>query len=463
MSNVLEKIVANKKLELIERKSITSQQIISSELKPSQRSLFDALNSSHADFILECKKASPSRGLIREDFNLQKIIACYSKYASAISVLTDNKYFQGSFEYLSQVSQTVTQPVLAKDFFIDPYQVVEARHHGADAILLMLSVLNDAQYKQLAEAAASLNLDVLTEVHDQKEMERAIALDAKIIGINNRNLKDLSINIETTPKLLSQLTQQQKFGRLFISESGISNNQQVRQLAKEVNGFLVGSSIMAKQDIEQQCKALIFGETKICGINEIEVAKCADKSGAVYGGLIFYPPSPRYVSIKKAKSIIQSVPLQWVGVFVNMPLLELVGIAETLQLNVLQLHGIEDLEYITRVKDKLPKVQIWKAIRVNNSLSPRQIELFDHPAIDRLLFDTQHQQQLGGSGETFDWRCLANLNKQQIVLAGGLKQSNILPATALNCVCLDINSGVESQPGKKSCDKISAIFEQIRS
>ena len=176
----LEKIVANKRRELVHRKSIYPEKVLASNLALSTRSFFDALNHSYSDFILECKKASPSKGLIRENFDLNEILSSYSKYASAISVLTDNKYFKGSFFYLKHVSQNVTQPVLAKDFFVDPYQVTEARYYGADEILLMLSVLDDAEYLLIAEKAKSLNLDILTEVHDQQEMQRAINLDAKI-------------------------------------------------------------------------------------------------------------------------------------------------------------------------------------------------------------------------------------------------------------------------------------------
>ena len=153
------------------------------------------------------KKASPSKGLIRENFDLDEIIQAYSPYAACISVLTDEKYFQGKFEYLEYVRSRVTQPVINKDFFIDPYQIYLARYHNADAVLLMLSVLDDTQYTELAALAEQYQLDVLTEVSNEPEVLRACALKAKIIGINNRNLRDLSTDLATTERLVPLVKQ----------------------------------------------------------------------------------------------------------------------------------------------------------------------------------------------------------------------------------------------------------------
>ena len=191
------------------------------------------MSGDNAAFILECKKASPSKGLIRQDFDLDAIAGVYKGHASAISVLTDEKYFQGNFDFLPVVRRQVTQPVLCKDFMIDPYQVYLARHYQADAILLMLSVLDDATYRELAALADSLQLGVLTEVSNEDELERAIALNAKVVGINNRNLRDLSIDLDRTKQLAPKLPE----GTIVISESGIYTHQQVRDLAAYANGF----------------------------------------------------------------------------------------------------------------------------------------------------------------------------------------------------------------------------------
>lgn len=462
MSNVLDKIVTNKRRELVHRKAILPEKKLESGLTHSQRSLFNALSNSHSDFILECKKASPSKGLIRENFDLKEILASYAKYASAISVLTDYKYFKGSFAYLKYVSQNVKQPVLAKDFFVEPYQITEARYNGADAILLMLSVLDDDQYQQLADKANSLGLDILTEVHDHDEMQRAIELDAKIIGINNRNLKDLSINLQTTPNLVSSLSEKQKHGRLFISESGISTNQQLRQLAPHVNGFLIGSSIMSKPNIEQQCKSLLFGEVKVCGLKEAESATCALNSGATYGGFIFYAKSPRFIKNLTAKRIAESVPLKWVGVFVNHTVEQIIDTVKQVGLDIIQLHGNESEEFIAQLKIALPETKIWKALAIENELTKQQAEYLKSSSVDRVLFDTQHAGSFGGSGKTFNWNSLLKVNKERVILAGGLNSENILLASEHGCACLDVNSGVEAEPAKKSCKRIIELFKTLR-
>jgi indole-3-glycerol phosphate synthase/phosphoribosylanthranilate isomerase len=280
VSNLLTKIVDNKHVEIKDRKKLKPLDSIKNGLVKSNRSLYLALSSEYSDFILECKKASPSKGLLRENFDLDEILSSYKRYASAISVLTDFTFFQGSFKYLEKVARTVEQPVLCKDFFIDSYQVYEARYHQADAILLMLSVLNDSEYETLAKTAAELNLDVLTEVHNKKEMQRALTLDAKIIGINNRNLKDLSIDLKTTEKLIDLVADKDKIGRLFISESGISSHADIKNLSSFVNGFLVGSSLMEKDNLTQQCKSLIYGKIKICGLSDNKTSLHAEKIGA---------------------------------------------------------------------------------------------------------------------------------------------------------------------------------------
>lgn len=197
-ATVLQKIVDDKVDYLVERKAKQPLDSFIGAVQPSQRSFYNALSAKRPVFILECKKASPSKGLIRKDFDPELIAKTYAPYASAISVLTDEKYFQGNMAYLTIVSNAVKQPVLCKDFIIDPYQIYLARHYQADAILLMLSVLNDEQYVALADVAHQLNMGVLTEVSNEEELERAIKLKSKVVGINNRDLRDLSIDLNRT-------------------------------------------------------------------------------------------------------------------------------------------------------------------------------------------------------------------------------------------------------------------------
>ncbi|KKL02210.1 indole-3-glycerol phosphate synthase, partial [Rheinheimera mesophila] len=163
MANVLSTIIDHKKLEVAERKKQLPLEQFLPLVQPSQRNFLTALQQKGPRFILECKKASPSKGLIRSPFDLDEICAAYGRYADCISVLTDEKFFQGNYDYLAKVRAKVNQPLLHKDFIIDPYQIYLGRLQGSDAVLLMLSVLNDLEYLELAQVAKSLNLTVLTE------------------------------------------------------------------------------------------------------------------------------------------------------------------------------------------------------------------------------------------------------------------------------------------------------------
>lgn len=458
MANVLEKIVQDKVEEIKQRKIDFPLASFVDDLTPSDRSFYQALRAPNAGFIFECKKASPSKGLIRENFDLDEISQAYAPYAACISVLTDEKYFQGKFEYLRYVRERVTQPVINKDFFIDPYQVHLARHYNADAILLMLSVLDDAQYTALAELAQHYQLDVLTEVSNEPEVERALALKAKIIGINNRNLRDLSTDLATTEKLVP-LIKASQHECVIISESGIYTNQDVRRLAPHVDGFLVGSSVMAEQDIVLAVKKLVFGSVKICGITNQENAQYVSDCGALYAGLIFHPKSKRFISLVEAKSLVSAVPFNYVGVFVDASIALVVKTAATLTLHAVQLHGSENQNYINTLRAALPETcQIWKAVGVQTS-----IPTIDFDNVDKILLDCKVGEQSGGTGQVFDWRLLDQIeNKTQVILAGGLGPLNITAAANTKVFGLDINSGVEQEPGIKDPEKIKHAFEQLR-
>jgi indole-3-glycerol phosphate synthase len=205
--------------------------------------------------IAEVKKASPSKGIIREDFDPVKIAKIYeSSGANCISVLTDEPYFQGHDEYLKAVKAEVSIPVLRKDFMIDPYQIYESRALGADCVLLIMAALTDEMATELYETALFLNLDVLVEVHDLEELERALMLNPMIIGVNNRNLKTLEVDITTSFDLLINIPDT----CVKISESGIATNDDVERLHKAgYKGFLVGESLMREDDIGTALTSLI--------------------------------------------------------------------------------------------------------------------------------------------------------------------------------------------------------------
>lgn len=452
MAEVLAKIV-NDKYEWVEQRK-TQQPLGSFEhlLTVSDRSFYDALNTGKTAFILECKKASPSKGLIRQDFDLDYIASVYHQYADAISVLTDEKYFQGNLEFLPRVRAQVSQPVICKDFMVDVYQVYLARHYSADAILLMLSVLDDQHYQTLANVAHQLGMGILTEVSNEEELHRAVALQAKVIGINNRNLRDLSTDLNRTKQLAPLLPE----GTMIISESGIYTHQQVRELSQYANGFLIGSSLMAEENLELAVRKVMLGENKVCGLTHADDAAKAYQAGAVFGGLIFVPQSKRYVDLDNARLTMSGAPLRYVGVFQNHTIEAITQIATTLKLFAVQLHGEEDQAYVDQLRAHLPsQIEIWKAYGVSDCL-PTKLERH----IDRHLFDAKVGTQSGGTGQRFDWQLLTEVN--DVMLAGGLSPENAQQAANIGCLGLDLNSGVESEPGKKDLHKLTLAFDAIR-
>ncbi|GIU05283.1 bifunctional indole-3-glycerol phosphate synthase/phosphoribosylanthranilate isomerase [Shewanella sp. c952] len=461
-SNVLTKIIDTKAAHMAALKLRFPEASLSP--KQSDRSLYDALKAPNAGFILECKKASPSKGLIRGVFDVDAIADVYNHYAAGISVLTDEQFFQGDMDYIPRVRARVKQPILCKDFFVDTYQIKLAAHQGADAILLMLSVLDDNQYQTLAAEAAKYQLDILTEVSNDAELTRAIALNAAIIGINNRNLRDLSTDLSTTEALAPHIPAD----RVVISESGIYNQAQVRRLASLVDGFLVGSSLMAEDDLDLACRTLTLGHNKVCGLTRIEDLIEVAQKGAVYGGLIFAQKSPRAVTKARALELVTALnattyKLNLVGVFVNENSDEIAAIAKQLGLYAVQLHGTETSLEIDALKQALVKqnsqCQVWKAVAIDSCNN--NVELNVPSNADRILFDSKSDGQFGGTGQAFDWQ-QSLPNRSDALLAGGLSADNAEQAASQGFYGLDFNSGLEQSPGIKDHQLISQTFAKLR-
>lgn len=261
MSNILDQICADKREYVREQKRLhpLSEVFASVHGVPSPRGFSDRLKKAVAaggyGLIAEIKKASPSKGVIREDFDPAALATAYSAGgATCLSVLTDAPYFQGDVSYLGMARNAVRLPVLRKDFILDPYQVVESRAIGADCVLLILSALVDSQAEELASTAAEFDMDVLVEVHDRNEMNRALKLGASLIGINNRNLKTLKVDLRTTEELAREVPED----RLLVSESGFSTPTDLaRMAALGVGCFLIGESLMREHDVESATRALL--------------------------------------------------------------------------------------------------------------------------------------------------------------------------------------------------------------
>lgn len=455
MAEVLAKIVRDKYQWVAERKQSQPLDAFIESLVASDRSFYQALGQDKTVFITECKKASPSKGLIRDDFDLEYIAGVYNNHADAISVLTDEKYFQGNFEFLPKVRQIAKQPILCKDFMVDSYQVYLARHYGADAILLMLSVLDDKEYVELADVAHSLDMGVLTEISNEEELKRAVDLGAKVIGINNRNLRDLSTDLNRT-KQLAPMIRELAPQAIVISESGIYTHQQVRDLVPFADGFLIGSSLMAEDNLELAVRKVTMGENKVCGLTHPDDAAKAYQSGAVFGGLIFVEQSKRYVDLEAARLTMSGAPLHYVGVFQNHSLNTIIDTVRELGLAAVQLHGDEDQTFVNQLKAVLPdQVEIWKAYGVAQSMPTLLAQ-----NIDRHLLDTKVGSQVGGTGLVFDWSLIGDPSK--VMLAGGITPFNAQKAAQQGCLGLDLNSGVEQSPGKKDAEKLTQAFIAIR-
>lgn len=451
--SVLAEIVARKRKDVAAR--MAQRPLSALKAKATPRHFGAALKQPGLRFILECKKASPSEGLIRPDFDMAQIADSYRPFADALSVLADTPYFQGSLDNVQKAQTLLPQPILCKDFIVDPYQVVEARAYGADAVLLMLSVLDDASYQRCAETAASLSMDVLTEVHDEVELERALSLNAQIIGINNRDLKTLRVDRSTTRRLAPHIPED----RTIVCESGIRTRADIDEVSPYVDAFLVGSSLMKEARLDLAVRTLLFDRIKVCGLTTIADAQAAYDCGATMGGVIFSSESPRNVSEAQANAIHEAVPLPLVGVFVNAPAAQIVRLARTLELVAVQLHGDETRTFVEELRTQLPeRCEIWKAVRVHDA-----IPSLESTGADRLLLDTYHAQMRGGSGKSFDWQVLKDYpDKARCILAGGITPDNINEAHAFGCYAIDVNSGVESAPGKKSAELLQQLFSHSR-
>ena len=440
MADVLAAIVERKRSDVAER----LRAFDGSAARPTNRSLRQALSRQGARFIMEVKRASPSGH--RSRHSPEDAATAYAPVADAISVLTDTPFFDGSLSDLAAVRARFDGPILAKDFVVDPRQVTEARLHGADAVLAMMSVLDDAGARKVIEEAERLAMDVIVEVHDEAELRRALALGARIVGVNNRDLKSLKTDLAVTERLAGQVPDDV----LLISESGISGRGDVERLAAKADAFLVGSSLMAAEDTGEAARAMAFGRAKICGLTNSEDVRVAGSAGATHAGLIFVPGTPRAIDPASALPLVEFVRnagMKAVGVFRDEPSTEVIRVANGLGLEAVQLHGQESERDIIQIRQEWAG-EVWTAGSAGTDRGG-----------DRPLFDNGS----GGTGECFDWGSLKDHPRlAQAFLAGGIGADNARAAQATGVYGIDAGSRLEAAPGRKDPAKVEAFFAALR-
>ena len=487
---ILDKIIEATKIRVAQEKQVESPEAVKAAALalPSDTEFpFEAaLRQQDFNFICEVKKASPSKGIIAEHFPYLDIAKEYEVAgAAAISVLTEPDFFKGDKKYLQEIASTVKIPVLRKDFIIDEYQIYQAKVWGASAILLICACLDVPTLTKFRELADSLGLSSLVEAHDEHEVQMAIDCGACIIGVNNRNLKDFTVDVQNSVRLRNLVEDDV----IFVSESGLETPEDIQVLRDNNIGVaLMGETFMRSPDKVEKL-AYLYGPTyytpkvKMCGISKVETIPAIVEANPDYMGLVF-APSKRQVTVEQAKTLVEelykqnvvgnnseaeqtepvtsldtasSETIKTVGVFVNETVENLLKIAEEVKLDVIQLHGDEDESFIQILKEQ-SNVEVWKAVQVR---SAADAEKWIDSSADMLLFDAYHKDERGGTGEVFDWSSLDEFERP-FMLAGGIDSTNV--ARAIRTVRpygIDISSGIETE-GMKDNEKIKAFTNIVR-
>lgn len=500
---ILDRIVEATKIRVAQEKQVETPEAVKAAalaLPADTGFPFEAaLRQQDFNFICEVKKASPSKGIIAEHFPYLDIAKEYEVAgAAAISVLTEPDFFKGDKKYLQEIASTVKIPVLRKDFIIDEYQIYQAKVWGASAILLICACLDVPTLTKFRELADSLGLSSLVEAHDEHEVQMAIDCGARIIGVNNRNLKDFTVDVQNSVRLRNLVEDDV----IFVSESGLETPEDIQVLRDNNIGVaLMGETFMRSPNKVEKL-AYLYGPTyytpkvKMCGISKVETIPAIVDAKPDYMGLVF-APSKRQVTVEQAKTLVAELHKQYektygevtvpmntdtaqdsqdsqdsqefvqgnsnfekiktVGVFVNETLENLLKIVEEVKLDVIQLHGDEDESFIQTLKEQ-SNVEVWKAVQVR---SAADAEKWIDSSADMLLFDAYHKDERGGTGEVFDWSSLDEFERP-FMLAGGMDSTNV--ARAIRTVRpygIDISSGIETE-GVKDTEKIKAFTNIVR-
>ncbi len=494
MNDFLGKIVDVKREEVRAARAAAPLPALRSRCRdlPPPRPFAAALRREGLSVIAEAKRASPSAGIIRDPFDPAGIArACERGGAAALSVLTEGSCFLGSLDHLRRAREAVRLPVLRKDFIVDEYQVYESAAAGADAILLIAELLDFRRLRDYLALAKNLGLACLVETHGKKELEKALEAGAEIVGVNNRDLKTLRVDLGVSLELLPLIPD----GRVKVSESGIRSAEDAARLrAAGADALLVGEAILRSGDIADTIRILSattqtksnerdqapilprrntspcrqgpqpdaarrYMKIKICGLTRPKDVLSLNGLPVDYAGFIFVPSSPRCLDLPSAQEIVPLLKpaIKKVGVFMDDDPSRVLMIARALRLDLLQFHGSETPAYCDRFD-----IPYFKTVRVRGRIDAASLRAYRPEAF---LLDTFAPRRHGGTGKTFDWSIARALSDQglRVLLAGGLNPDNVARAIAEAAPWgVDVSSGVESSPGTKDHSKLQRFISAAR-
>ncbi|OWZ12970.1 Tryptophan biosynthesis protein [Phytophthora megakarya] len=524
MGNILEEIAAQRRLDVAAAQQVVSAEQLAKKIERTEAvygstlRVLERLNAptkegwSNIALAAEFKRASPSKGDIATELNLREQVRAYAESgASMISVLTEPKWFKGSLDDMMAAREVVEgrserPAILRKDFIIDVYQLLEARAYGADCVLLIVALLSQEQLIELIDATHNLDMCALVEVNSVQELDIALAAKARLIGVNNRDLRTFKVDMNTTARVANAIRERGlslgRDGVTLFALSGIRSHVDVIKYEKcGARGILVGEYLMKSGDIATTVKDLLQNVTrhselgdlpllpplaKVCGITTVEYALSALRNGANMIGIIMAEHSPRYVRVEEAKAIAKAVreygertgPIvpdilnanldgqsDWfhrnvvalreacsraplvVGVFANKSAAEMNAAAEEIGLDLVQLHGDEGFEICYDVKYPTIRALHLPDTTLSDGVDAEAIlQQVQEGFANYILLDTTMKGQQGGTGVAFDWKIAAIFTHARIpcLMAGGLTPENVVKALSIgHPVGVDVSSGVE--------------------
>ena len=426
--------------------------------KPAPKDFRAAIHKAgQVSLIAELKQASPSAGVIRIENDIPARITGYALGgAGAVSSLTEEEYFHGSPQLLEAAREQTALPLLRKDFIVDSYQIEESRVLGADAILLIAALLPGGLLYDFVQRTLEAQMAPLVEVHDERDLERAINAHAKIIGVNNLDLRTLKVDMAAgdrahpanSAKLAIPSFPKAAFERLMMCGGAASWAPMLCSWARASCGRLMRRPLCARLWMRERKRLQPMAKVKICGITNAQDALWAVNLGVDFIGLNFYGQSPRKVSVKHAKELLAQIPpfIKSVGLFVDEPFDSLQKTVKATGLKWIQLHGSETPDYAQQVKGL--GVTVMKAIAVEKPLEPADVAPYQD-SVDYFLFDHRTPELAGGTGVPFNWEWIQNTSfvSKPWFLAGGLTPDNVAAALKqTQAAFVDVCSGVEKSP-----------------